>query len=77
MITQRGARPGSTGVRASFRFGESKSREGPAGKQIRQPTRLLLCRAEVSNRVDAQTHSSFQGDSKGLVDLADLLDRDA
>src|SRR5215207_6937099 len=31
MITQRGARPGSTGVRASFRFGESKSREGPAG----------------------------------------------
>ena len=54
MITQGGARPGGTGVRSGFGFGEPEGGQRATGKQIRQPARLLLRRAEVSDRVDAQ-----------------------
>ena len=77
MITQGGASPGGTGVRPGLWFGEPEGGQRAAGKQIRQPARLLLRCAEVSDRVDAEPDGGLESDPERLVDLADLLDGDA
>ena len=76
-VVELGLGAGGTGVGARAGLGETEARERASGDQVGQPGVLLLLGAEGEDRVDAEAHGRLEGDAQGLVDPADLLDRDA
>ena len=71
-----GAGAGGTGVGAAAGLGQPERRERTAGDEVGQEARLLLLAPEAEDRVDAEADPGAERDADGLVDAAELLDRD-
>ena len=66
-----------TGVGASLGLCQAKGCQRATGNKIGQPALLLLLGAVGEDWVDAESDTGRQRDADGLVDPAELLDRDA
>src|SRR5690606_11357540 len=69
--------PGAARVAARVRLGQAETGQGPAAGEFGQPALLLLLVAEAVDRHGAQRDPGLQGDRHTLVDLAQLLQRQA
>src|SRR5262249_27437238 len=69
-----GTRLGRARVGPGLRLGQAERPQLAAGEQVRQPGLLLLWRAELVDRRDAQAHRGLERDPNSGVGPRDLLD---
>ncbi len=75
-LTQLGARPRRTCVRARARLREPERGEPAAGREVGEPALSLLVGAEEQDRHRPERGVRCHGDRNGRVDPGQLLDRD-
>jgi hypothetical protein len=77
VAVEAGGGAGGSGVGPAAGLGQAEGTELLAGRELREPLRLLLVRAEAVDGHRAERHPRLQGDRDGRVDARELLQGEA